>query len=159
MEFVWDTGKRFWQSSFYVRFITDTLSRNSSPDESKCHRCNPSAGKYRETCRGRWRTIWEHNTNADVCRKAVNHEFFLTSGNSTEPFLIFFSFFMFRFFWFFNMLSFRFLFDVICSFFPFFWLAFHFIVFLFFTLGHVKGSARDGWSRHPPTNQTKFSSL
>ena len=36
-----------------VRFNTDTLSRNSSLYESKCHRCDPSAEKYRETCRGR----------------------------------------------------------------------------------------------------------
>ena len=27
---------------------------------------------------------WEHDTNADVCKKAVNHELFLTSGSSTE---------------------------------------------------------------------------
>ena len=47
MEFVWDTGKRFWQSTFCVRFVTDTLSRNSSLCESKCHRCNPGAGEYR----------------------------------------------------------------------------------------------------------------
>ena len=84
MEFVWNTGKRFWQSTFHVPFITDTSPRNSSPYESKCHRCIPSAGKCRETCRERWRTNSEHNTNADVSRKAVNHEFLLTSGNSTE---------------------------------------------------------------------------
>ena len=33
-----------------LRFNTDTLSRNSSLCESKCHKCNPSAGNYRETC-------------------------------------------------------------------------------------------------------------
>ena len=27
MEFVWDTGKHFWQSTCCARFITDTLSR------------------------------------------------------------------------------------------------------------------------------------
>ena len=42
---------------------------------TKCHRCDSCAGKYRATCRERWRTNSEHNINADVCRKAVNHEF------------------------------------------------------------------------------------
>ena len=53
MEFVWDTGKRFWQSTFCVRFVTDILSRNSSLYESKCHRCNPDAGEHRDICRER----------------------------------------------------------------------------------------------------------
>ena len=48
MEFVLTTGKRFWQST---RFITDTSSRNSQLHDSKCHRCDSSAGKYRATCR------------------------------------------------------------------------------------------------------------
>ena len=40
--FVSDTGKRFWQATCNVRF-----------DESKCHRWNPNAQEYRETCRER----------------------------------------------------------------------------------------------------------
>ena len=84
MEFVWDTGKRFWQSTSHARFITDALSRNSSLNESKCHRWNPSAEKYMTTCPERRRTNWKHNSIADVCRKAVNHEFFPTIGNTTE---------------------------------------------------------------------------
>ena len=39
MEFVSTTGKRFWQSTSYVRFTTDTLSRTSSLNDSKCYRC------------------------------------------------------------------------------------------------------------------------
>ena len=54
--------------------------RNSSLHDSKCY----SAGKCRATCRVRWRTNWKHNSNADDCKKAVNHEIFLTGGNSTE---------------------------------------------------------------------------
>ena len=65
MEFVWDTGKRFWQPTCNARFITDTSSRNSSLYESQCHRWNPSPEEYRETCSERWRTIWKHNSNAD----------------------------------------------------------------------------------------------
>ena len=83
MEFVWTTAKRFWQSTSYVRFITDTLSRNSSLNESKCHRFDSSAGRYRATCREWWRTNWEHDNNADVWKKAANHELFLTIGSST----------------------------------------------------------------------------
>ena len=56
MEFVWTTWKRCWQSMSDVRIITDTLTRNSSLCESKCHRCNPSASQYRASCRERWRT-------------------------------------------------------------------------------------------------------
>ena len=52
----WTTGKHFWQSTPYVRFITDTSSRNSSLYDSMCYRCGSSAGKYRATCRNRWRT-------------------------------------------------------------------------------------------------------
>ena len=68
------TGKRFWQSSFYVRFITDTFSRNSSLYDGS---------KGQPVARGEER-IGAHNTNADDCRKAVNHEFLFASGNSTE---------------------------------------------------------------------------
>ena len=32
----------FWQSTYNARFITDTLSRNSSLYESKCYRWNPT---------------------------------------------------------------------------------------------------------------------
>ena len=84
MEFVWTTGKLFWQSSPYVRFITDTLSRNSSLCDSKCHRRGSSARKYRDTCRKRWRTNWQYDNNADVWKKAVNHEFLFAGGNPTE---------------------------------------------------------------------------
>ena len=77
-------GNRFCQSTFYVRFITDILSRNSSLYDTKCHRCDSSACLHRATCRTRWRTNWEHDNNADVWKKAVNHEFFFTRGNSTE---------------------------------------------------------------------------
>ena len=77
-------GNVLWQSTFYVRFITDNLSKNSSLYESKSHRCNPSAGKHGETCRERRGENLEHGCNADVWKKAVNHEFFFTSGNPTE---------------------------------------------------------------------------
>ena len=81
---VWDTGKRFWQSTRSDRFITDTLSRNSSLFESKCYSWKPCAEEYRETCCERRRTNWKHKTNAELRKKTINHEFFLSSRSSTE---------------------------------------------------------------------------
>ena len=69
-------GKVFWQSTFNVRVVTDTSSRNSWLCDSKCCRCGSGAGKYRATCRKRWRTTWEHDYTADVWKKVVNHTFF-----------------------------------------------------------------------------------
>ena len=60
MESVWTTGKLFWQSTPCVRFTKDTLPRNIPHS--------------RATCRKSWRTNWEHDCNADDCKKAVNHE-------------------------------------------------------------------------------------
>ena len=43
MEFAWYIRETFfWQSTYNARFITDTLSRNSSLYESKCYRWNPT---------------------------------------------------------------------------------------------------------------------
>ena len=50
MEFVWDTGKCFWQSTSSNRFLTDTLSRYSSLYESKWYRWKHRAEEYREIC-------------------------------------------------------------------------------------------------------------
>ena len=58
-----------WQSTSYVRFSTDTFSRNSSLCDSKCYRCDSSAGRYRATCRTRWRTNWKHSPNANFSRR------------------------------------------------------------------------------------------
>ena len=66
------------------RFITDTLSRNSSLLESECYRWEPCAREYRETCREKWRTIQRHNSIAEFCKKTINHEFFLSTRRTTE---------------------------------------------------------------------------
>ena len=84
MESVWIAGKRFWQSTFNVRVITNTLVRNSSLYDTKCRRCGSSACLYRGICYKRWRTNWEHNANAGNCRKAVDHESLSVIGYSTE---------------------------------------------------------------------------
>ena len=77
-------GNVFGNTRHMLDVITDVLSRNSSLNESKCYRRKPSVEKYRGTCRWKWRTNWKHNSNAYVCREAVNHELFTTSWNSTE---------------------------------------------------------------------------
>ena len=78
-------GKRF----FFFCNPRPMFDSTHPPYQGILHSANPcatgsifSAGKYRRPfARGEER-IWEHNTNADVCKKAVNHEFFLTSGSS-----------------------------------------------------------------------------
>ena len=49
-------GNVFWQSTCSNRFITDTLSRNSSLLESKCYRWEHRAKQHRKTCCEKWRT-------------------------------------------------------------------------------------------------------
>ena len=39
---------------------------------------------YRRFWSNRWRSKWGHNFNADVCKKAVDYEFIISGGNSTE---------------------------------------------------------------------------
>ena len=76
MEFVCDTGKRF---SGNPRSMFDS---SQTPYQEILHPTNPSAtgaipvqvSTGRLVARGGERD-WEHNTDADVCRKAVNHEF------------------------------------------------------------------------------------
>ena len=46
MESLWTTGKRVRHSTFCVRFFTDTLSRNSSLYDTKCHRRGSSAWSH-----------------------------------------------------------------------------------------------------------------
>ena len=70
-EFIWNTGKRFWQSTSYTihhKYFMKEIFHSAIPVQV-------SAGRN-----------WEHDNNADVCKKAVNLEFFLSSGRnlSTE---------------------------------------------------------------------------
>ena len=69
------------QSSIYVRFNSDNLSRNSSLHESKCHRCNPNAGREDRPCSEqehpelllpRRRSVWrnrEHPKKISFCEQ------------------------------------------------------------------------------------------
>ena len=77
MEFAWYIGKRVWQSTCSDQFVIDSLSRTASLLESKCYRRKPSAKQYRETCRWKWRTKPRDDSNAEICKETLNHEFFL----------------------------------------------------------------------------------
>ena len=43
-----------------------------------------AADKHKETCGKRGRTNWKRNPNADICKKAADHERLKASGYSTE---------------------------------------------------------------------------
>ena len=70
----WTTGKRFCKSTFDAGVIANTLSRNSSIYGSKNCRWGLRAHQHRETCVKRGRKNREHNSNADICKKAADHE-------------------------------------------------------------------------------------
>ena len=39
---------------------------------------------YRDFCRKRRQSTKGHNSNADICKKAVDHEFIIAGGDSAE---------------------------------------------------------------------------
>ena len=61
MDFFLNTVKRFWQSTSYVRFITDTLSRNSSLYDPSARGAIPVQVYACETCRREWGTKKSHS--------------------------------------------------------------------------------------------------
>ena len=79
MESTWTTGKRFCKSTLDARVIANTLSRNS-----KCCRWGSRAYQHRETCGKRGRKNRKHNSNADICKKAADHELRYSCGYSTD---------------------------------------------------------------------------
>ena len=68
----------FWQSpilcSSHHRHLVKEFFHSATPSATGVDPVQVSPGS---TCRKRWRTNWEHDCNADVSKKAVNHEFFL----------------------------------------------------------------------------------
>ena len=73
VEYVWTTGKRFW-SIFYNWLVPKSLSKNPSFNDTRWYRVGSSASWYKNSCRKRWRTKQGHNSNADICEKAVDHK-------------------------------------------------------------------------------------
>ena len=85
MESVWITVKRFCQSTFYVRVITNTLSMNSSLYDTKCYRCGSSACLYGHLLQ-EVKNEFEAQSQCRhfFFRKGVDHEFLSVSGYSTK---------------------------------------------------------------------------
>ena len=84
MESIWITRKRLWKSIFYVWFTQRSSSKNSIWQRAKKPRRSPWSRKD-EDCSHKWRqTKSRHNSNADVCEKAVDLESVNTGGNSAQ---------------------------------------------------------------------------
>ena len=84
MESVWTTGKRFWQSTSFFRFITNTFEgilHSAAPSATGAVPVHGSTGT--PVARNQERIV-STIPNADVCRKAVDHELLFASGYSTE---------------------------------------------------------------------------
>ena len=79
MEFVWDTGKRFCQSTRSFRFITDALSRYAVLFDSNWYSRKFCPRKYSETCHWKSRKKSRDDSNTEICKESVNHEFFRSS--------------------------------------------------------------------------------
>ena len=70
-----------FRETFLAIHVTCSIHHRYLIIEFFTHRINvprvyTSAEKYRETCRERWITNWKHNSNSNVCRKAVNQRKF-----------------------------------------------------------------------------------
>ena len=79
MESIWIAGKRFWKWIFYTWFARKSFLRNSSLQITKRDSVSSTSNRHRDLCRKRWRAKWRHNSNADICKKAVDHEFIIPS--------------------------------------------------------------------------------
>ena len=78
------TGKRFWKSIFYVCFTQRLSPKNSIWRRSKKPRRSPWSRKD-EDYSHKWRqTKSRHNSNADICNKAVDYEFHSIGGITAE---------------------------------------------------------------------------
>ena len=84
MESIWITGKRFWKSIFYVWFTPRSSSRSSPLRTAKRTKINSTCYKVENYFRKRWQTKYRHNCDADICKKAIDYEFFRTAGFSAE---------------------------------------------------------------------------
>ena len=83
-ESIWITGKRFWTSIFYVWFTQRLFSKNSIWRRAKKSWSSPWSRKDEDQS-NKWRQTksW-HNSNADICNKAVDYEFYNTGGIAAE---------------------------------------------------------------------------
>ena len=84
MEYFWMTGNVFGNQFFYVWFTPRSWSRNSPMRTTKRTRISSTSNRVGDSFRKRWQTKWRHNSNADLCRKAVDYEFSDTGGVSAK---------------------------------------------------------------------------
>ena len=83
-ESIWITGKRFCKSIFYVWFNRRLFSKDSVWRRAKKSRSRPWSRKDEDQAH-KWRqTKSRHNSNADICNKAVGFEFYNTGGITAE---------------------------------------------------------------------------
>ena len=55
----------------------------SQNHHQEIHQCRkPTSDWDRDLFRKRWRANWGHNSNADICKKTVDHEFIISGGYS-----------------------------------------------------------------------------
>ena len=69
---------------FYIRFVPKSSSRNSPLYETNRDRTSSTNDRDRDLFRKRGRKNRKHNSNADIGKKAVDHEFINTGGKSAE---------------------------------------------------------------------------
>ena len=81
----WNTSglqENVFGHQFSIFDVLKSLSRNSSFYDARCYRIGSSAYWYMNSCRKRRRSNWRHNSNAIICKKAVDHKFIISGGYS-----------------------------------------------------------------------------
>ena len=76
MEYIGITGKRFWKSIFYVLFTQRLFSKDSSWRRGKKPKSSTWSRKEEDQSHKWAQTKSRHNSNADICNKAVDCEFY-----------------------------------------------------------------------------------
>ena len=74
MESIWITGKRFWKSISTFDSPSDYPQRIQSDDVQRNREAVPRKNEYYS----------RHNSNADICDKTVDYEFYKAGGISAE---------------------------------------------------------------------------
>ena len=69
---------------FYIWSARKSFSRNSLLRDTETDRISSTNDRDRDLFHQRWRTKQDHTANADICKKAVDHEFMNTGGSSAE---------------------------------------------------------------------------
>ena len=68
------------ENVFGNHFSSFDPSQNHHQEIHQCRK--PTSDWDRDLFRKRWRANWGHNSNADICKKTVDHEFIISGGYS-----------------------------------------------------------------------------